>query len=108
MRRQLRQLKEQAEQSEITIRIVPLSHGLYEHVRVPYTLLEFPDPADEDVLYLEDAIDELIIRENSLDETTKITPVTPTHYLGHFWEFEQLIDKADTSVAIDRAISLFE
>ncbi|ADP78724.1 helix-turn-helix domain-containing protein [Pseudofrankia inefficax] len=108
MRRQLRHLREQMEQSNITVRVVPLSYGLYEHVRVPYTLLEFPDPADEDVLYLEDAVDELIVRENSLDETTKITPITPAHYLQHFWEFEQEIDKASAPAAIERAIALFE
>jgi transcriptional regulator with XRE-family HTH domain len=108
MRRQLRQMKDQMEQMDITIRIVPLSQGLYEHVRVPYVLFEFPNPADEDVLYLEDAVDELIIRENSPDETTKITPITPAHYLNHFWEFEQIIDKAAAPAAIDRAIGLFE
>lgn len=108
MRRQLRHLQEQAEESNMTVRIVPLSYGLYEHVRLPYILLEFPDVADEDVLYLEDAVDEIIIRENSLDETTKLTPLTPAHYLSHFWEFEQLIDKADTSPALDRAIRRFE
>lgn len=101
MRRQLRRVRELVDQPNVSIRIVPFEKGVYPRFRVPYVLFEFPDPEDEDVLYVEDPLGELLIRENTPEEKGKITPVD---YLGFFWSIEQIARREDTPVMIDDAL----
>jgi transcriptional regulator with XRE-family HTH domain len=53
MRRQLRQLIELAERPYITIEVVPFSAGLHPGMKGPFEIIEFVDPADSDIVYLE-------------------------------------------------------
>lgn len=99
MRRQLRHMRELAERPNVTIRVVPFAHGIYPLMRGAYVLFEFPDPEDEDVLYLETPEGEQIFRDNlPEDEGTQIK------YLSAFWELEQIADKATAPTVLDMAI----
>ena len=53
MRRQIRHLIEMAAKPNVTIEIVPFSAGTHPGLTGPFVIVEFPDPADDDVLYLE-------------------------------------------------------
>jgi transcriptional regulator with XRE-family HTH domain len=53
MRRQIRHLVETAARPNVTIEIVPFSAGTHPALRGPFVIVEFPDPGDDDVLYLE-------------------------------------------------------
>jgi len=70
-------------------------------LRVPYVLFEFPEPEDEDVLYLENPLGEFIIRENSPEEKDRVTPV---NYLEFFWTVEQIARREDAPSAIQDAL----
>ncbi len=104
-RRQLRKLREAADYPNVTLRVVPFSLGVYPALRVPYVLFEFPDPEDEDVLYLENPFGEFIIRENSPEEKDKIYPV---NYLGVFWQLEQLAPREEFPRFVDDVIASLE
>lgn len=102
MRRQLRHLRDIADRSNITIRIVPFEEGFYPRFRIPYVLFEFPDPEDEDVLYVEDPLGQLLIRENTPEERGNITPI---NYLGFFWSIEQLTPRENANIMIEDALA---
>jgi transcriptional regulator with XRE-family HTH domain len=52
LRRQIRHLLEMTKPS-LTIEVVPFSAGPHSAMDRPFVILEFPDPADRDILYLE-------------------------------------------------------
>jgi Domain of unknown function (DUF5753) len=60
MGRQVRRLMELADSPNMTIEIVPFSAGVHPGMKGPFVVLEFPDAADDDVLYLESARGDLI------------------------------------------------
>jgi len=53
MRRQIHYLIEMAARPHVTIEIVPFNAGTHPGLRGPFVIVEFPDPGDDDVLYLE-------------------------------------------------------
>ena len=53
MRNQLRRMLEFSARAHVSIQVVPFEAGAYEALRGPFVHLEFPDPSDPDVLYLE-------------------------------------------------------
>jgi transcriptional regulator with XRE-family HTH domain len=53
MRRQLERLEELGERPEVSIQVLPFGSGAYPGLLGPFQLLEFPDPNDDPVLYLE-------------------------------------------------------
>lgn len=55
MQGQLRHLVELSDRLNVTIRVVPFSHGAHAGMDGPFYLLEFPEQADPDVVYLEQA-----------------------------------------------------
>jgi len=65
MRRQLVRLIELGRRPQLTIEVVPFSAGAHPGLRGPFVILEFPDPEDDDVLYLENTGGDLIRREES-------------------------------------------
>ncbi len=99
MRQQIRHLQESAEQPNITIRIMSFKLGMYPRLRVPYVIFEFPEPEDEDVMYIENPTGELFIRENSPEERSEMTPV---NYLGVFWQLEQITSSDETPAFLAR------
>jgi transcriptional regulator with XRE-family HTH domain len=78
MRRQIRRLVELAAKPNITLELVPFAAGAHPGLRGPFVILEFPDPADDDVLYLENARADLISRD------------VPEEVLAYREAFEQL------------------
>jgi transcriptional regulator with XRE-family HTH domain len=62
MRRQLRSLVELAEKPNVTIEVVPFTAGIHQGMRGSFVVLEFPNAADDDVLYVEDASGGLLNR----------------------------------------------
>jgi transcriptional regulator with XRE-family HTH domain len=63
MAAQLRRLKELAALPTMTIQIVPFGVGEYASMTTPFIILEFPD-GDEPLLYLEDARQDLLTRDD--------------------------------------------
>ena len=53
MRRQIRHLIEMAARPNVTIEIAPFSAGSHPGLTGPFVIVEFPDPGDDDVLFLE-------------------------------------------------------
>ncbi len=78
MRRQIRKLVEIADSPNVTIEVVPFSAGVHPGMKGPFVILEFPDAADDDVLYLESARGDLISRD------------VPEEILAYRETFEQL------------------
>ena len=62
---QIRKLIDMAGRPAITIEIVPFSAGLHRGLGESFTLLEFRDTSDDDVLYFENARDALFSRDDS-------------------------------------------
>jgi transcriptional regulator with XRE-family HTH domain len=67
MQRQIHHLIEVAARPNVTLEVVPFSAGVHPGLQGPFVILEFPDAAAEDVLYLENSRGDLIIRDE-LDE----------------------------------------
>jgi transcriptional regulator with XRE-family HTH domain len=63
MRRQIHHLIELAEGPQVTIEIIPFSAGAHPAMERKFVTLEFPDAADDDVLYLESALSEVIVEQ---------------------------------------------
>jgi transcriptional regulator with XRE-family HTH domain len=81
MRRQLRRLTEMAARPHVTIEVVPFSAGVHPGLQGSFVIHEFPDPADDDVLYLESPQGEVISRDD---------PDLILHYREVFEELRRL------------------
>jgi transcriptional regulator with XRE-family HTH domain len=53
MRRQLRRLIEVAEKPNVTVEIIPFAAGLHPGTKGPFKIIEFSDPSDSDIVFLE-------------------------------------------------------
>jgi transcriptional regulator with XRE-family HTH domain len=60
MRRQILRLIEMADRPNVTIEVVPFGAGAHPGLKGPFVVIEFPDPEDDDVLYLESARGDVI------------------------------------------------
>ena len=91
MRHQLHHLMEVAEKPNVTIEVLPFSAGVRHGMKTSFVVLEFPDAADDDVLYLEDAEGGLVIREDreeiqayrEIFEDLEKVALKPKETLGH-------------------------
>jgi transcriptional regulator with XRE-family HTH domain len=63
MRRQIHQIIEMAAKPNVTVEVVPFAVGVHPGMQGPFVILEFPDPGDDDVLYLEGFRGDVIIRD---------------------------------------------
>jgi transcriptional regulator with XRE-family HTH domain len=70
MCRQLRHLIEMARKPNVTIQIVPFSASTHPGLRGPFVIVEFPDPGDDDVLFLEALFGELVSRDDPEEVST--------------------------------------
>jgi len=103
MRRQLRHLQKLIDENpNITVRIIPFQQGNYRRQHVSYWLFEFPNPADEYLLYLENPLGDYITRETSAEEEDKESPAS---YLETFFELEQIVSREVTLNLLRDAIS---
>ena len=92
MQRQLKHLAEIVARPNVTLEIVPFSAEIHRAMRAPFELLELPDAADDDVLYLEgptgevtdrDSTDEIDAYTEDFEELRKLSlgPEESTNYL---------------------------
>jgi transcriptional regulator with XRE-family HTH domain len=63
MRGQILHIIETMSARNVTVQVIPFSGGAHPGMQGPFVILEFADPADDDVLYLEDPRGDLIIRD---------------------------------------------
>jgi transcriptional regulator with XRE-family HTH domain len=99
MRRQLNQLGALGSRPNISIQIVPFTVGAHFGLRGPFTILEFPDPNDDDLLYLENTGGEVTTRED---------PKLTADYLQAFWDLEaQATDRRDLGAVLKEASDRF-
>jgi hypothetical protein len=66
MHRQIRQLMDMADRPNVTIEIISFGAGIHPGLAGPFVIQEFPDAADDDVLYLEGQGG--VVRQDSVDE----------------------------------------
>ena len=64
MHGQILRLIEMAAKPNVTIEIVPFNAGIHPGLRRPFVVVEFPDPGDDDVLFLEAPTGELVSRDD--------------------------------------------
>lgn len=53
MRRQLRRLIEVADKPNISLEVIPFTAGLHPGMKGPFEIIEFADPSDSEIVYLE-------------------------------------------------------
>ncbi len=106
MRRQLRWLLEVGERDNLTIRIIPFAVGFYRSIRVPFVVLEFPQPEDQAVLYLEYPQREHIVREDApaVDGEAGSGPTLPPTYLEIFAELQHFTSPQETKEILQDAL----
>lgn len=63
MQAQMRQLLEMAELPKVTLQVIPFCKGTHPGTKGPFTILEFPERADPDAVYVENVAGELFIEE---------------------------------------------
>ena len=63
IRRQIRHLIEVAKMPRVTIEVIPFSAGVIPAMERRFVALEFPGTADDDVIYLESLLDEVIVEQ---------------------------------------------
>ena len=84
---QLDSLKKLNARPNISIQIVPFEFGIYAALRGPFELLEFEDPVDSALLYLENPQGDELVHEDDDD----ISP-----YLDMFSDLEKMLQKRGT------------
>jgi hypothetical protein len=70
MRRQFEQLNRWGDQPHVTLRVLPFSAGAHPGMTGPIVILEFPNPSDNDLVYLEGPEGGFTFRDD-LDVTTE-------------------------------------
>ncbi len=109
MRRQIAHLVELRDRDDVSLRILPFSVGLYRSMRVPFVVLEFNEPEDESILYLEYPQGESLIREDGPPEesgipTDESAPTAPPTYLQIFSELQELTSDEQTGAILQDAL----
>lgn len=98
MIRQLEQLREAAQSPRTHLQILPFSAGLWAGMREAFVVLDFPDPADDDLLYIE--------RENLV---SRDKPEEVEQYNTLFFEMQDVSTPPGRAVEIlDRLIEELE
>lgn len=75
MRRQLQRLEDLARRPTLSIQIVPFAHGFYPGLRGPFVLVDFPDQADGELLFVENEKGGIVTKDDA-----KLL----AQYRGHF------------------------
>jgi len=65
MREQLRHLIDSAEQGKTTHQVVPFSAGAHAGTTGPFIILDFPEPTDPAVVYVETLAGDLYLEERA-------------------------------------------
>jgi hypothetical protein len=69
MRHQLRRLIEVANKPNVTVEVIPFSAGLHPGMNGPFEIIEFADPSDSDIVFLESPRGDIVSED--LEETLK-------------------------------------
>ena len=97
MRRQLEQLRESTDLQHVTILVIPFVKGAHQGMTGPFVILEFPDSADGNLVFLENARGDSVLRDDP-DETDR--------YLETFFELEDdAVDAVESKALIDKLIA---
>jgi len=64
MRQQLQRMIDVADTPKVTIEVVPFSAGALPGMQAPFVIHEFPEPADDDVLYQENPSGDVLSRDD--------------------------------------------
>lgn len=99
MRKQLKRVREWSDAPHISLQIIPFSAGGYPGMGFPFVLLEFQDPNEADVLFL----------DHVTEHTTRDDPDETIPYLTRFLELEKIALSTEESKAlIDQVIAEME
>jgi Domain of unknown function (DUF5753)/Helix-turn-helix domain len=71
-RAQLSHLTEITSRPNVDVQLLPVTAGIYPGAGGVFTYLEFPDPSERDVVYLETTIDDRMLEETDELETYKL------------------------------------
>jgi len=97
MRRQLERLRALADEPHVSVQVIPFRAGAHPGMRGPFTLLEFADANDDNVLYLE---------HTTGDTTTRDDPEETGPYLDFFWSLEDLaLSTEESNALVDKIIA---
>ncbi|BCB85483.1 transcriptional regulator [Phytohabitans suffuscus] len=95
MRRQLQQLAELDATPHIDIHVIPFSSGVHLGMMGSFVILEFPDPVDDDLLFIENGRKALVTREDRSEIE---------RYKGMFWGFETAVRQRPIGEVLDRIL----
>ncbi|MFE3181811.1 helix-turn-helix domain-containing protein [Streptomyces violascens] len=104
MRGQLQHLLEMAQEPKITLRVLPLSVGMYPKCFNPYSVLEFESSEQDLVVYLED-VNVKTIREGYTGDAPD--GYSPSDYLEVFFGLEQVAPATGTRDLLEQAMEDF-
>lgn len=65
MGQQLRRLVDLSRRSNVDLRVIPFDSGAHCAMDGPFYLLEFPEPGDPDIVYLEQAVSGLVPEDSA-------------------------------------------
>ncbi|GAA0277865.1 hypothetical protein GCM10009539_77030 [Cryptosporangium japonicum] len=105
MREQLRHLLDLIHSEAATIYVVPFVAGFYPLLRWPTILLEFADPDEPYLLYVERPEGERLTREDAHGSDVVGSPAA---YLDAFFEAENLALDQSTTALIEQALGTLE
>jgi transcriptional regulator with XRE-family HTH domain len=113
MRRQISHLIDSCQRADLSLRILPFRVGVFRSMRVPFVVLEFSDPEDETILYLEYPQGEQLTRENGPPEEGGAAgepspPTTPLTYLQIFEELHGYTSEAETLSILQSALAALD
>lgn len=95
-RRQLERLRELNDEAHVSIQVLPFDLGPYPSMGTPFVHLEFQNPADDDLLYLE---------RQGPSTTTRSDPEQANIYLEHFFKQEALaLSTGETNDLVESVI----
>ena len=100
MRRQLEHLWAMSERPNISLGIIPFREGAYPEMRTPFAVMRFRDPEQEDLLFLEDPLSEVITLGGG-----EVSAPQPSSYLAAYEEISALTDRrSSTAQRLKRAL----
>ncbi|MFI5897657.1 DUF5753 domain-containing protein [Actinoplanes sp. NPDC051513] len=96
MRRQLARLRQVGRSQRVHIQIMPFRAGMHEGIKGPFVILEFADPSQYELLYLEDARGDFLGR---------VEPEDLQPYVERFWSLKSnAAPEQDLDRYVDRAL----
>lgn len=98
MLRQLEHMKALSANPNVKIRILPFSAGVHSGMREPFIILDFPDAADDDLLYIERS--QMLSRD---------APEEVARYNAYFFELRDLaVPEGEVQAFLDKVIEELE